>query len=83
MEKLEKTLKQHIKVYGTGNELRLTGECETSDMDSFTWGVGDRGTSVRIPAHVAKEGKGYFEDRRPAATCDPYLVTARIIKTLK
>jgi len=82
MAKFEKSHKQHIKAYGTGNELRLTGEHETSDIGKFTWGIGDRGVSVRIPSHVAKAGKGYFEDRRPAATCDPYLVTARILKTL-
>ena len=80
--KLKKSHKQHIEVYGEGNELRLTGECETSSYKEFTWGVGDRGASVRIPAHVMKEGKGYLEDRRPAATCDPYLVTARLLKTL-
>ena len=83
MAKFEKFHKQHIKVYGTGNELRLTGDHETSNIDKFTWGVGDRGASVRIPSHVANEGKGYFEDRRPAATCDPYLAVARIAKTLK
>tara|TARA_R110000824_G_scaffold192359_2_gene374465 strand:- start:1628 stop:2602 length:975 start_codon:yes stop_codon:yes gene_type:complete len=83
MTKLEKSHKQHIKAYGAGNDLRLTGDHETSDIDKFTWGIGDRSVSVRIPAHVEKEGKGYFEDRRPAATCDPYLVTACITKTLK
>ena len=83
MDRLEKSHKKHIEDYGTGNELRLTGEHETSKIDEFSWGVGDRSASVRIPAHVEKAGKGYFEDRRPAATCDPYLVTARIIKTLR
>lgn len=82
MDRLEKSHKKHIDDYGTGNELRLTGEHETSNIDEFSWGVGDRSVSVRIPAHVEREGKGYFEDRRPAATCDPYVVTARLIKTL-
>jgi len=82
MAKFEKKHAEHIKVYGTGNELRLTGDHETSDIDKFTWGVGDRSVSVRIPSQVRANGKGYFEDRRPAATCDPYLVTTRILKTL-
>jgi len=73
----------HMEVYGIGNVLRLTGEHETSSYDEFTWNVGDRGASVRIPSSVKKEGKGYFEDRRPAATCDPYRVTARILETLR
>ena len=82
MSKLKKTHKEHIEVYGAGNELRLTGEYETSDQNKFTWGVGDRGASVRIPAHVATQGYGYFEDRRPASTCDPYRVTAKLLETL-
>jgi glutamine synthetase len=82
MKKFKKAHKEHMEVYGVGNELRLTGECETSDYNKFTHGVGDRSASVRIPSHVEVKGCGYFEDRRPAATCDPYLVTARILKTL-
>ena len=82
MKKLKKTHIEHINVYGIGNDLRLTGECETSDYDKFSWGFGDRGASVRIPAHVESNGCGYFEDRRPAATCDPYLVTSKLLETL-
>ena len=82
MKKLEETHIEHINVYGVGNDLRLTGECETSDYDTFSWGVGNRSASVRIPSHVDIDGQGYFEDRRPAATCDPYLVTHRLLKTL-
>ncbi len=82
MSKLEKAHKEHLKVYGTGNDLRLTGECETSDYNNFSWGVGDRGASVRVPEKVYTDGKGYFEDRRPAATCDPYLVTAKLLETI-
>ena len=82
MKKFEKTHDEHITVYGDGNELRLTGEHETSSFDKFTWGVSDRSASVRIPSHVVQQKQGYFEDRRPAATCDPYKVTSRILKTL-
>jgi glutamine synthetase len=81
MAKLADTHGEHIKVYGVGNKERLTGDCETSAYDTFTWGVGDRSASVRIPSSVAEAGCGYFEDRRPSAACDPYLVTARILET--
>jgi len=65
MKKLESRHVEHIKVDGEGNEERLTGRHETAGIDSFTWGVANRGASVRIPRACAKEGKGYFEDRNP------------------
>lgn len=39
---------EHIAVYGTGNELRLTGLHETASMDQFCYGVANRGASIRI-----------------------------------
>ena len=81
MEKLENNHDEHIAVYGDGNEKRLTGIHETSSYTKFSFGVGTRNTSVRIPSQVEKDGCGYFEDRRPAANCDPYQVTAIIFKT--
>lgn len=79
---LSKKHNEHIEVYGAGNERRLTGEHETCDINTFKWGVSDRGASIRIPWHVAKLGNGYLEDRRPAANCDPYLVFAKILETV-
>ncbi len=73
--------KEHMEVYGKSNEKRLVGSCETSSYDRFSYGVGNRETSVRIPNQVAIDKKGYFEDRRPAANLDPYLVTAKIFET--
>ena len=73
-----KTSHQHHSRYGEGNEMRLTGEHETCDMNTFKFGVANRGCSIRIPRETAVAGKGYMEDRRPAANCDPYRVTARI-----
>lgn len=58
--------------YGMGNDARLIGTCETSSMQRFTSGVGDRTASVRIP----RDFGGYIEDRRPAANADPYIVTS-------
>jgi glutamine synthetase len=44
--------------------------------------VSDRGASVRIPWQVAKDRKGYIEDRRPNANADPYVTTRLIIETV-
>lgn len=64
---------EHISQYGFGNEERLTGKHETCDMNTFRYGVGDRGSSIRIPLPVQLAGKGYLEDRRPSANVDPYV----------
>jgi glutamine synthetase len=72
----------HIKNYGAGIENRLTGAHETARYDKFSYGVSNRGASVRIPWQVEKDGKGYIEDRRPNANCDPYTVTRLIIETV-
>ena len=68
------------KYYGSGNELRLTGEHETSSMDEFTWGIGTRHTSIRIPNTVHDNECGYFEDRRPASNIDPYWALSAFLK---
>jgi glutamine synthetase len=72
---------EHVREYGHGIEERLTGQHETAPWDAFTYGVSDRGASVRIPWQVAKEGRGYIEDRRPNANMDPYVVTRMIVGT--
>jgi len=73
---------EHIAGYGFGIEQRLTGRHETSRFDEFRWGVSDRGASIRIPWQVAKDKKGYLEDRRPNANVDPYVVTRLITETV-
>ena len=65
--------------YGTSYKQRLTGEHETCSWEEFKWGVADRTASIRVPLHVAKEGKGYIEDRRPCADIDPYRVVSYIM----
>lgn len=75
---LEKTHQTCIKLYGIGNERRMTGEHETSSLDVFTYGVGNRKCSVRIPKGTHAKKSGYIEDRRPASNMDPYLVTSAI-----
>eukprot|EP00542_Grammatophora_oceanica_P016516 CAMPEP_0194027660 /NCGR_PEP_ID=MMETSP0009_2-20130614/1773_1 /TAXON_ID=210454 /ORGANISM="Grammatophora oceanica, Strain CCMP 410" /LENGTH=418 /DNA_ID=CAMNT_0038666803 /DNA_START=27 /DNA_END=1283 /DNA_ORIENTATION=+ len=73
---------EHIAIYGEGNELRLTGKHETASIEDFSFGVANRGASVRIGRETEAEGKGYFEDRRPSSNCDPYLVTGKIMETI-
>jgi glutamine synthetase len=83
-EKFRKSHSDHISVYGSDNNQRLTGLHETQSIDKFSYGVSDRGSSIRIPIGTAQNGwKGYLEDRRPASNADPYKVTARILSTLR
>lgn len=81
IEKLSLRHKEHIAAYGEGNERRLTGRHETASISSFSWGVANRGASVRVGRDTEKAGKGYFEDRRPASNMDPYVVTSMIAET--
>jgi len=81
LKKLRDRHMDHIKVYGEGNEKRLTGKHETAPIHKFSYGVADRGASVRIPRDALRDKKGYFEDRRPASNMDPYLVTSIIVET--
>ena len=78
--KLGKHHHEIISVSGEHNEQRLTGKHETSSMDEFSWGVGTRHTSIRIPNGVFKDGKGYLEDRRCAANINPYLATSTLMR---
>ena len=49
IEKLSVRHKEHIAVYGEDNELRLTGKHETASINQFSYGVANRGCSIRIP----------------------------------
>jgi glutamine synthetase len=65
-----------IKFFGSeNNKLRLGGKNETSSYDTFTYGIANRGSSIRIPRTFVKNLKGYIEDRRPGSDMDPYIVT--------
>ena len=81
-ERLSKNPQEHIDAYGIDNDKRLTGLHETCDINTFRYGVSDRGASIRIPWQVEKNGKGYLEDRRPASNCDPYVVSQKLIQTI-
>ena len=74
----------HIENYGENNDQRLTGLHETQHISKFSWGVGDRGASIRVPNAVEANGwKGYLEDRRPASNCDPYRVATVIVEAVE
>jgi glutamine synthetase len=76
--------KEHIEVYGAENDQRLTGLHETASINDFSYGISDRGASIRIPIITVEKGwKGWLEDRRPASNADPYKIAGRIIKTVK
>jgi len=83
-EAFRPVIAEHVEVYGADNHLRLTGKHETASINDFSFGVSDRGASIRIPLATVENGwKGYLEDRRPNSAADPYKVAARIIKTVK
>jgi glutamine synthetase len=79
----EESHEHNIEYYGAYNELRLTGLHETQHIEDFTYGVGDRGASIRIPVNTARDGKGYLEDRRPASNADPYDLVDIISRNVK
>jgi len=81
IKKLGDKHQDHIRAYGEGNERRLTGLHETASIDKFSYGVADRGASIRIPRETDAKGCGYLEDRRPASNMDPYIVTGMLCKT--
>ncbi len=75
---------EHIAVYGPDNHLRLTGLHETQAIDKFSYGLADRGASIRIPHSFVDNGyRGYLEDRRPNSQGDPYQIAGRIIETIQ
>lgn len=83
MAAFQKNMDEHIAVYGPENHLRLTGLHETQSIDKFTYGLADRGSSIRVPHAFKNAGyKGYLEDRRPNSQGDPYQIASRILKTI-
>lgn len=82
IRRLELRHGQHIRLYGDKLAERLTGLHETCDINTFKWGVANRGASIRVPKPVATKGYGYLEDRRPGANADPYVVAGLLIATV-
>ncbi len=83
MDKFKDNMEEHIAVYGPDNHMRLTGLHETQAIDTFSYGLADRGASIRVPhAFANNDYKGYLEDRRPNSQGDPYAIAGRILKTV-
>ena len=83
-EEFGRNIKKHMDVYGAHNEQRLTGLHETQSIDEFSYGVSDRGASIRIPIGTVEDGWcGRLEDRRPSSNGDPYKIGAAVISTTK
>jgi glutamine synthetase len=80
-EALGEKFLEHINGYGPDIKDRLTGAHETAPWSEFSYGLSNRGASVRLPWQVEIERKGYLEDRRPNANMDPYVVTRLIVNT--
>ena len=85
MDAFEEYVVVHCAVYGPDNHMRLTGLHETQSIDKFSWGIADRGASVRVPHSFVKDDayKGYLEDRRPNSQGDPYAIAGRILQTIE
>jgi glutamine synthetase len=83
MQAFSANIAEHIAVYGPDNHLRLTGLHETQAIDKFSYGLSDRGASIRMPVNFIKNGyRGYLEDRRPNSEGDPYQIVSRVLKTI-
>ena len=83
MKAFDANLMDHIAVYGPDNDKRLTGKHETAPWNKFSYGVADRGASIRVPHSFVNNGyKGYLEDRRPNSMGDPYQIASQILKTV-
>ena len=82
-DKLGEVHAEGIAAYGSDNDMRLTGLHETQSIDQFSYGVSDRGASIRIPVYTVEHNwNGYLEDRRPASNADPYKILSHIVGTL-
>ena len=83
MAAFEAARADHIAVYGPDNHMRLTGKHETQSIHTFSYGVADRGASIRVPHSFVRNGyRGYLEDRRPNSQGDPYQIASQILKTI-
>ena len=53
----------------------------TASISEFSYGVANRGASVRFPRTSENKQCGYFDDRRPSSNVDPDVCSAIIAKT--
>lgn len=69
----------HTMALGTGGH--LTSEYCTSSFHDFSKVTACCTDNVNTPVHISQRGSGCFEDRRPAASSDPYNVMRALVKT--
>ncbi len=82
INKLKESHDTFVQNCGEYSAKRMSGEHETSLFNCFSWGIGSRDTSIRIPKETVNKKCGYFEDRRPSANMDPYIICGRILETI-
>jgi glutamine synthetase len=63
--------------------IQVRETAETASIDTFSYGLADRGASIRVPhSFVNNDYKGYLEDRRPNSQGDPYQIVSQVLKTI-
>lgn len=83
IKKMESDHTNFIQNYcGKNNYMRLTGKNETSNPDIFSYSIGGRDTSIRIPYQTKIDNKGYFEDRRPGSDINYYKIITKYLDYL-
>src|ERR1700727_2071029 len=81
-EKYGVDIEFHCKPLGD-TDWNGSGKHETAPWNKFSYGIADRGASIRVPHSFANNGyKGYLEDRRPNSQGDPYQIASQILKTI-
>ena len=66
MAAFDKNLMDHIAVYGPDNDKRLTGKHETAPWNKFSYGVADRGASIRVPHSLRQQRLQGLSGRPPS-----------------
>ncbi len=82
IEKLNTTHDKYIQACGEDSKQRLNGDHTTAMLLSFSWGIGSRNTSIRIPKETFIKQCGYFEDRRPSSNMDPYTICGLLLESV-
>ena len=79
---LHNVIRHYDRNDGKDNAKRLIGANWIPSNEIFNWGKVNKFVSVRLPMRVVEEEKGYLEERRPAADCDPYAACLALMKAI-
>ena len=66
MAAFETNREDHIAVYGPDNHMRLTGKHETQSIHQFSYGVADRGASIRGSPQLRQQRLQGISGRPPS-----------------